>query len=191
MNKRYREFLDAAPAPWQARFTLIGYARVHGVRAAMRKFGASKATVNRLLDQANKGTLTGRPRVGRTLTPEDEIAIVKARLAMPGAGPKRLKRELGLPYGTRQISRVLRARGLARKFRKNDPLFRLDLARSRLEVARMELTVAKYEIEFLKTKPPPRGVERALRRIERAEAQVAKWLPRARKAVAVKRGKPT
>ncbi|MHC4249575.1 MAG: hypothetical protein ACYS9X_10655 [Planctomycetota bacterium] len=167
MNERYRKYLDAAPDPWEARYTLIGYARTHGVRAAVRMSGANRSTVYRLIQEADTGRLRRRPLGGRHLTLADEHRIIAARLAMPGAGPKRLKRELGLPYGTRQISRVLKERGFARHWWRHDPTFNLDMAR-------IELMLSKFEAA--------RGwatrrnsLERARLKVMKLKEKMARW----------------
>ena len=185
MNKRYREFLDAAPDPWEARRGLIDYARVHGAEAAARMSGAGLCTVYRLVRQADTGTLRLR-RPGRpSLTPEDEAEIVAARLAHPEAGALRLKRDHGLRYGHSQIKRVLREHGLARKrwrrVLKLDPEHRLVVSKRRLVAARLELTVAEIARAhgfsgFVA------DVERIRRRLEKAERKVRYWTEKARVA---------
>ena len=124
MNARYREYLDSFPDPWEARCSLIGYARVHGAAAAARMSGAALRSVYDLLKRADTGKLRMR-RLGRPPLPgSDELRIVAARLAHPGAGAMRLKREFGLPYGRVQITRIIAKYGLVPRKLRRDPVRR-------------------------------------------------------------------
>lgn len=187
MNERYRKFLESAPDPWEARRILIGYARVHGFKAAARMSGAGLKTVYRLVRDTDAGRLRAR-RPGRpSLTPEDEAEIVAARLAHPEAGALRLKRDFGLPYGHRQIRRVIREHRLVPWQRKRPKRHKLDpelwrgISEQRVEFARMALRV----VEIARAQGYSglmADVEGARRRLAKAEEKARWWAEQARAA---------
>ncbi len=176
MNRRYRELIAASGrrAAWQR---IVAHARERGVHAAAAMSGACLRTVRKLIKRADAGNLVPRKPVPPRLTPEDEARIVDAKLAHPRAGVMRLKREHGLPYGNRQILRVLRETGLRTRWLDHDPARRLRVSERRLLAARLELKVAEVarahgfeRVVF--------EVERMRRRLRIAEGTTRYWRKR-------------
>ncbi|MHC4253564.1 MAG: hypothetical protein ACYS9X_30975, partial [Planctomycetota bacterium] len=172
MNARYMKYLDSFPDRWEARYSLIGYARTNGAAAAARMSGADPTTVRRLIRQVEAGTLRLRPAGHPPLSGRAELRIVAARLAHPGAGANRLKREAGLPYGEKSIKRVITQYGLVPRRRRRDPVERGADAAKEVLYAR----IFQHLAEFARARgwtgriadvgPKRRKVERAERAVE-------------------------
>jgi transposase len=173
MNKRYKEFVAAAPSPSEARRRIVEYARRHGTAAAARMSGAAPCTVYRLLKRKR---LDSFDRPTRALLAEEEARIIDARLANPTEGVRSLKKKTGLPHGYVQITRVLREAGLAlkRHHATRDPDFWIPICTRRVEYARYELKVAEYARAAGMTCIFSE-VERIRRRLDVAKRKVEWW----------------
>jgi transposase len=183
MNERYREFRRSAGGAWEARRRIVECARAHGAEAATAMSGACRNAVYRLLQVSGDGE-PPRLRQGRPpISPEEEAGIIDARLAHPGVGWERLRRDFDLPYGRHAVTRVLREVGLVpgRKGPTRDPEFWLRWRQKRLEVARLELMVAKVMRNHGVTGRIAQ-VERLRRAVARAERKVEWWTARGREA---------
>ncbi len=175
-KERYQQYLDSFPNPWAARDSLIGYARTHGPTAASRMSGAHLSTVQKLLHGAKTGTLEARPPGRPPLTVADKMRIARARVAHPNSGAKRLKKDFGLPYGVRQIKRIIREFELVPKQRQQTGGYAKYWRTRHEKLAMYALmnTVLSQMGQILKFTGRMADVETPRRRIEREERK-AKW----------------
>jgi transposase len=181
-KKRYQSYLDSFPNPSAARHALIGYARVHGPAAAARMSGAHVSTVAKVLHQAKTGKLRARPPGRPPLTVADKMRIARARIAHPDWGAKRLKKDFGLPYGVRQIKRILREYELVPKSRSQidvDPKHWRTRHEELAKYARMNMLLSKIA-RLVGFTGRMADVEGPRRRIEREERKVKWWAMRVR-----------
>ena len=121
----YYEMLRAQDKDFHLRWRLVMAALRQGIRAATRQFGCSRKTVRKWLrryrQQGKPGLaeLSRRPKRSPQQTPAAvETRVLKARRRIPCFGPRRLKRDFGLPCSTGAIARLLRQHGLVRSRKK-------------------------------------------------------------------------
>jgi len=107
-NKRYRAWLDSFTSPRHAHRVLIAHARANGTKAAAAMSGAHIRTIQKLVQSDKAGALHARPPGRPPLSPADIMRIARARAAHPKWGARHLKEHFSLPYGVRQIKRILR-----------------------------------------------------------------------------------
>jgi transposase len=182
-KERYRKYLDSFANPWAARYSLIGYARTHGPAAAARMSGAHISTVTKLLHQARTGKLRARPPGRPPLTVADKMRIARARVAHPNSGAKKLKEDFGLPYGVRQIKRILREYELVPKSRSQidvDPKHWRTRHEELAKYAKMNMLLSKIA-RLVGFTGRMADVETHRRRIEREERKAEWWAERIRK----------
>ena len=120
----YYTIMRQSKDPRYIRFKMVMEARKNGVKPTARLFRTSPRTVRKWLERFDDTleSLQDRSRAPkrrpRQLAPEAEEEIVKARKRLPVWGARRLKRDMNLPYSAKAISRVLRERGLVRRWRR-------------------------------------------------------------------------
>ena len=116
-NDRYRAWLDSFTSPRHAHRVLIAHARANGTASAAEMSGAHIRTIQKLVQGDKAGTLHARPPGRPPLSAADIMRIARARAAHPKWGAKRLKEHFSLPYGIRQIKRILREFEMVRRWR--------------------------------------------------------------------------
>jgi transposase len=110
--------------PRYVRLRVVQSARRRGVKPTARLFRVAPNTVRKWLGRfdGTLGSLAERSRAPRRrprqLSPEAEQRIVQAKRRLPTWGVRRLKRDFELPYSPKAIRRVLKARGLLRRWRR-------------------------------------------------------------------------
>jgi transposase len=123
----YYNLMRESKDPRLLRLRMVMEARRGGIKPAARLFRVQVNTVRKWLRRYD-GTLEsladhsrapkGRPR---KLSRAAEERIVRARRKLPMWGAERLRRDLDLPWSANAIARVLRERGLLRKWRRRKP----------------------------------------------------------------------
>lgn len=120
----YYSLMLKSKDPRYLRLKMIQSAKRLGVVPAAREHATTPKTIRKWRDRYD-GTLDSLTdhsrapkRPARKITPADEARIVRARHRLPTWGARRLKRDLQLPYSVKTIRRVIRKRGLARRWRR-------------------------------------------------------------------------
>ena len=120
----YYTLMRESKDPRYLRLRLVQSARRRGIKPTARLFAVASNTVRKWRDRFD-GTLDSLAersraphRSPRRLSPEAEAEIVRAKRRLPTWGVKRLKRDMNLPYSPKAIRRVLKARGLLRRWRR-------------------------------------------------------------------------
>ncbi len=124
MHSSYFELYRMGTNRYFLRQKLVAYAQRHGIKAAVRAFGASRNTVRKWLRRSSSGrptSLQGQsrrpPHCPHQISAELEQQIVQLR-QRTGFGAERLQIEFELPCGTSAIARVLRQHQLIRPRKK-------------------------------------------------------------------------
>ena len=121
---RYYTVMRHARDPQHLRLQMVRHAEAHGVKAAARAFHATPKTVRKWRDRfdGTLASLADRSRAPhrrpRKLPARAEARIVDLKTRLPRFSARRLKREFDLPWSEKAIRRVLRDRGLTRKWRR-------------------------------------------------------------------------
>lgn len=121
---QYYSIMRQSKDPRYIRFKMVMEARKNGVKPAARLFRTTANTVRKWLrrfdDTLNSLRDESRAprRSPRKLSAQAEEEIIRARKRLPTWGARRLKRDMNLPYSAKAISRVLKERGLARRWRR-------------------------------------------------------------------------
>ena len=171
---RYLDLVKSLPDPWRLRRAMVACARKHGVEAAVREFGAGVTTVRRWLRRAEVGPWKKPGAAKWYLTPAEVERIVRAKLARPDLGTLRLKKEFGLPHGTRQITRVIREHGLSRPWHRHDLEFEIRSDERRVGLAEMYLALGKLEEAYGMETPRSWSPLATMRRILKLELALSK-----------------
>lgn len=110
--------------PRLLRYRMVIEANKNGIKPTARLYKTTAHTVRKWLERFD-GTLTSLAdrsraprRRPRKLSPDAEAEIVRARKRLPGWGAERLRRIFDLPHSPKAIGRVIRERGLVRKWRR-------------------------------------------------------------------------
>jgi len=120
----YYTLMRESKDPRYLRLRMVQQARRIGVKQTATLFGCSPNTVRKWMERFD-GTLSSlqdRSRAPahrpRKLSTEAEDEIVQAKRRLPTWGARRLKRDMNLPYSVKAISRVVKERGLMRRWRR-------------------------------------------------------------------------
>ena len=121
---KYYTIMKQSQDPRLFRMQIVSYAREHGIREAARIFKTTRATVRKWIRRFD-GTLESLEGESRRphhspnkIGPELEKEIIRARRRLPGFSARRLKGLFDLPCSEKPINRILREKGLLRKYRK-------------------------------------------------------------------------
>ena len=107
------------------RFSMVHFAKIHGIKPAARKFDTTPKTVRKWLDRfqsdGNQGLYdrSRRPRHSPNKTPKaiEDLAIAQRRKT-PGFGARRLIEEFELPLSHNAANRIFKEQNLLQKRKK-------------------------------------------------------------------------
>jgi len=120
----YYTLVRESKEPAYLRLRMVQQARRLGVKPAARLFLATPPTIRKWRDRfdGTLASLTDRSRAPlhspNKVSPQAEEEIVRAKRRLPVWSAKRLKRDMQLPYSVKVIRRVLKQRGLTRRWRR-------------------------------------------------------------------------
>lgn len=120
----YYQLMRESKDPRYLRLRMTQQAKRLGVKPAARLFACSPNTVRKWMARFDGSlqSLSERSRAPHrhpnTLSPDAQLQIVKAKRKLPSWGVARLKRDMSLPHSTKTIRRVLKQRGLLRRYRR-------------------------------------------------------------------------
>ena len=120
----YYTLMRESKDPTYLRLRMVQQARRIGIKPTAALFGCSANTVRKWVRRFDRtlASLQERSRAPahrpRRLSAEAEEEIVRARKKLPTWSARRLKRDMQLPYSPKAINRVLKERGLVRRWRR-------------------------------------------------------------------------
>ena len=120
----YYTIMRESKDPRKLRLRMVQEARRSGVKPTARLFGCSPNTVRKWTRRFD-GSLASLSEMSRApthhpnrLSQQDQTTILKAARKLPTWGARRLKRDMGLRYSVKAITRVLREHGLLKRWRR-------------------------------------------------------------------------
>ncbi len=120
----YYQLMRESKDPRYLRLRIVQSARRIGIRPTARLFRIAPNTIRKWLRRFD-GALSSLQELSRAplrrpnkISAQAERQIVRAKKKLPSWGIRRLKRDMGLPYSPKAIRRVLKERGLLRKYRR-------------------------------------------------------------------------
>jgi len=189
-NERYRAFLDSFTSHRHAHRVLIAHARANGTKAASLMSGAHIRTVQKLVQADKAGTLHARAPGRPPLSAADIMRIARARAAHPRWGAKHLKEHFSLPYGVRQIKRILREFEMVRRARAQTGDYATRMRKQHEKLAMFAAINAYLSIAgaLLKATGRLADFNTPMRRMIR-EARLAEWWAERERQLAAKRSR--